>query len=90
MPIQSLEADILKIAMRTCFDSLALHDRNKDATMLLTIHDELIFEISDAILNETVPLIKKVMEESTRLSVPLIVDVRAGKKLGSMEQYEPN
>lgn len=90
MPIQSLEADILKIAMRTCFDSLALHNRNKDATMLLTIHDELIFEISDAILNETVPLIKKVMEESTPLSVPLIVDVRAGKKLGSMEQYEPN
>lgn len=88
MPIQSLGADILKVAMRTCFDSLITHKQNKGASMLLTIHDELIFEISDAILNETIPLIKKTMEESTLLSVPLVVDVRAGKKLGSMEKYE--
>lgn len=86
MPIQSLEADILKIAMEKSFVFIEPYRKIQKANLILTIHDELIFEISDDILNEITSPIKKIMEESYPLSVPLVVDTKTGKTLGSMKK----
>lgn len=88
MPVQSLEADIIKIAM---IKSFAVLEKNRwldtKAKLLLTIHDELLFELSDDILKKALPLIKKTMEQIYPLAVPLTVDVKIGKNWGAMENY---
>ena len=44
--------------------------------MLLTIHDELIFEISDDIIEEATKLIQKAMESAYELEVPIKVTTK--------------
>ena len=80
MPIQSLAADIIKVAMIRI--ARIFQDKGlwmKKVRMLLSIHDELLFEISDDILKETIPLIEKEMEAAYKLKVPLKVDLAYGK-----------
>ena len=52
-----------------------------DARMLLQVHDELIFEVPEGEVEQTLRLVKHVMEEApmpaVALSVPLQVDARA-------------
>jgi DNA polymerase-1 len=74
-PIQGSSADIIKIAM------VKLHEilQNYQAKLLLQVHDELIFEVPFDEWNELQPKIKSVMEHAVDLSVPLVVEVRAGK-----------
>lgn len=73
MPIQGSAADILKLAM------LALRKPVTPGTrMLLSVHDELVFEVPLKELEEARRGIKAAMENAYALSVPLIVDVGSG------------
>jgi DNA polymerase-1 len=79
-PIQGSSADIIKIAM------VRLHEllQNYQARLLLQVHDELVFEIPPHEWEELQPQIKTTMETALErtavdFSVPLVVDVRAGK-----------
>ncbi|MDF2388680.1 DNA polymerase I [Nostoc ellipsosporum NOK] len=74
-PIQGSSADIIKIAM------VRLHEvlQKYQARLLLQVHDELVFEIPPHEWQELQPQIKSVMEDAVQLSVPLVVDVRAGE-----------
>ena len=51
------------------------------AQMLLQVHDELIFEVPEAEVAATIPIVKSVMEgaphPAVALNVPLQVDARA-------------
>jgi len=86
MPVQSLEANVLKLAMVKARAAIAANPRfSAGARMLLTIHDELLFEIADAILNEITPVLKDAMERCMPLSVPLTVETKRGGDWGSME-----
>ena len=87
MPIQSMEADILKTSMIRCFEHLSSPEYD-GAKIILTIHDELILEIPDDILKETVAHVREIMEKSCCLSVPAAVDVKIGKRWGSMEKIK--
>ncbi len=73
-PIQGSSADIIKIAM------VQLHEilKNYQARLLLQVHDELVFEVPPQEWEELQPQIKSMMENAVSLSVPLVVDVRAG------------
>jgi DNA polymerase-1 len=53
--------------------------------MVLSIHDELLFEMPRGMLNTLFPAIKKCMESVAELSVPLRVDVSTGSDWGTME-----
>ncbi|WP_420334848.1 DNA polymerase I [Roseibium sp.] len=78
-PIQGSAADILRRAMVRMEDRLS--EAKLDAQMLLQVHDELIFEVPDAQVDDTLPVIRDVMENACepvlKLSVPLKVDARA-------------
>lgn len=80
MPIQSLGADIIKLAM---IQSTRILEENNNwregARLLLSVHDELLFEVRDDILKEVIPRIREVMESAYAQSVPLIVNVKQGK-----------
>jgi len=74
-PIQGSSADIIKIAM------VRLHEvlQSYQARLLLQVHDELVLEVPPNEWSELQPQIKSVMESAVSLSVPLVVDVRAGE-----------
>lgn len=85
MPIQSLQADLLKQAMLNA--TALLSERGwypNQVRLLLPIHDELLFEVADAIVEESVPLITRTMEGAATLSVPVKVEVSTGSSWGSL------
>ena len=75
-PIQGSAADIIKRAMICLPAELAAQGLAAD--MLLQVHDELIFEVPEEQAEQSVQLIKSVMENAAspvvQLSVPLVVD----------------
>lgn len=73
-PIQGSSADIIKIAMIRLDDVLQKYQ----ARLLLQVHDELVFEVPPQEWEELQPQIKSVMENAVSLTVPLLVEVRAG------------
>ena len=75
LPIQGTAADILKRAMIDIHAALAAHP---DARMILTVHDELLFEVPKARADEFAALVRKGMESAAVLKVPLTVDVGIG------------
>ncbi|MDA9470953.1 DNA polymerase I [Enterococcus sp. 5H] len=76
-PIQGSAADILKIAMINM--EQRLKEENMQATMLLQVHDELVFEVPESELEKLNALVKDVMENAVELHVPLITDSSWGK-----------
>ncbi len=78
-PIQGTAADIIKLAMLEC--RRALHFAGLSARMLLQIHDELVFELPEAELEATLPVVKVAMENAMVLDVPLVVNFSVGKSL---------
>jgi DNA polymerase I len=80
-PIQGSAADIIRRAMIRMDE--ALEKSGLAAKMLLQVHDELVFEVPDAEVEATLPVIAKVMEEAplpaVNLAVPLSVEARAAR-----------
>jgi DNA polymerase-1 len=75
MPIQGTAADIMKRAMLLVHAALAA---DADARMILTVHDELLFEVPAARAETLASLIRERMESAAQLKVPLTVDVGIG------------
>jgi DNA polymerase-1 len=73
-PIQGTAADILKIAMV----KLGSGDVVPGARMILTVHDELVFEVPEERVEEASKLIRDAMSSAVKLDVPLVVDVGSG------------
>jgi DNA polymerase-1 len=77
--LQGSAADIIRRAMIRMEDALAA--KKLSAQMLLQVHDELVFEVPDAEVERSLPVIKAVMEDAPHpavsLSVPLQVEAHA-------------
>ncbi len=76
-PIQGSAADLIKIAMIRIAHALAREDM--ESTMLLQVHDELVFEAPLAELAHLGELVKREMEGAAPLNVPLVVDIGTGR-----------
>ena len=80
-PLQGSAADIIRRAMVRMDE--ALTKAGLSAQMLLTVHDELVFEAPDEEVEATLPVVAKVMveapEPAVRLDVPLRVDAHAAQ-----------
>lgn len=75
-PMQGTAADIVKIAMIKVSDWIK--KREIDAHLMMQIHDELVFEVAEKNLGQTISQIKKSMENAFSLSIPLVVDIGVG------------
>lgn len=73
-PIQGSAADILKIAMVR----LGAGDVVAGARMVLTVHDELVFEVPEGKVRDAMAKVRDVMANAMTLDVPLVVDAGAG------------
>lgn len=75
-PIQGSAADIIKIAMIKM--ETALKQAGLKATMLLQIHDELVFEAPKTEIETLTQLVPKVMDSAVKLDIPLKVESAHG------------
>ncbi|MBJ8453983.1 DNA polymerase I [Acinetobacter bereziniae] len=77
-PLQGSAAEIIKMAMIEV-DKILPKDQAK---LLLQVHDELVFEVDEAVADQVAEQIKDVMQKVVTLSVPLEVEVGQGKNWG--------
>jgi DNA polymerase-1 len=78
MPIQGTAADILKRAMIDVHASLPRVAGGR-ARMILTVHDELLFEAPKDAADDAAAAVRELMQSAVKLNVPLTVDVGIGE-----------
>ncbi|MCJ7773637.1 MAG: DNA polymerase I [Desulfobacterales bacterium] len=76
-PIQGTAADLIKVAMINIDNEFK--KRKLKSAMLLSVHDEILFEMPPDELDKTCELVKEIMENVWNLKVPLKVNVGVGK-----------
>ena len=75
-PIQGSSADILKKAMIEIDNAFV--KENLKSTIVMQVHDELIFNVKEEELTKVKTIVKDIMENTIKLSVPLVVDISTG------------
>ncbi len=75
-PMQGTAADIIKIAMVKI--SRQLGKQKLSSTMIMTVHDELVFDVPQEELKKMGALVRQEMEGAMDLSVPMMVTVKFG------------
>lgn len=76
MPIQGTAADMIKIAMNNI--SKYFRENKLKSSMIIQVHDELVFEVHQDELDEVKKVVKKEMEDAIKLKVPVKVDIGIG------------
>jgi len=88
-PIQGTAADVMRIAMNKVYQYLTAENKLNDSKILLQVHDELVFEIKDNLVDKIVPELIKIMEnilsEKDSHGVPIKVDVAIGSNWADLE-----
>jgi len=82
-PIQGTAADILKIAMiklEPAIQKAGLH-----AKMLIQVHDELVLECPENEKQDTIAVVKEIMENACKLDIPLSTDARYGNNWAELK-----
>jgi DNA polymerase-1 len=85
-PIQGLQADILKIAMINIHNEIK--GKEDDIKMLMQVHDELVFEVKESEVDKWVKIIKPMMEDAVKMSVPVIAEAKVGDNWGDMQKLK--
>ena len=80
-PMQGSAADLIKLAMIEA-DNL-INQFNFDASLILQVHDELVFEVNKSCCDNFSLHLKKCMEDIAILLVPLKVSMGIGDNWGS-------
>lgn len=76
-PMQGTAADVIKRAMIAVDDWIGFD--NEEVRMVMQVHDELVFEVSESGVSELQKSICEIMQGVAQLKVPLLVDAGAGK-----------
>ncbi|HDV5747683.1 TPA: DNA polymerase I [Legionella pneumophila] len=76
-PMQGTAADIIKKTM-LAVSSWEHSQKNPSAKMIMQVHDELVFEVRKEAVEECHAIIHKLMEQTVKLSVPLVVSIGTG------------
>ena len=85
-PMQGTAADIIKIAMVKVSRRLA--KEKLSSTMIMTVHDELVFDVHNEEVNTMVSLVRQEMEGAMDLKVPMKVSVKVGPNWLEMEKVD--
>mgnify|MGYP001813820762 FL=1 len=76
-PMQGTAADIIKRAMIDMHNWLG-SDTGLDISMIMQVHDELVFEVAESDLEAVREPVNERMRGAASLSVPLVVDIGVG------------
>ncbi len=83
LPIQGSEADIMKLAMKEIYVLIEKEYENK-AHLLLQIHDEIIFEVAEDLIEKFSEQVKEIMLNRVVLEVPLEVHIAFGSSFAEL------
>lgn len=83
-PIQGTAADIMKVAMVRV--ARALEEQGLQSRMILTVHDELVFEVPEYEEKSVGELVREAMENAVKLDVPLVVELGWGANWGEAHE----
>ena len=75
-PLQGTAADIIKLAMLCIQDWL--DEADIQVRMIMQVHDELVFEVAEALVSDAQAHIRGCMEGAVQLDAPLLVDIGVG------------
>jgi DNA polymerase-1 len=84
--MQGTAADIIKIAMVKV--SRIIAKEKLSSTMIMSVHDELVFDVPKEELKTMASLVRREMEGAMDLSVPLKTSIEAGPNWLEMEPVE--
>lgn len=88
-PIQGTNADMVKLAIGRVDEYLKKNNFDKDVFLLLQVHDELVFEIKENLIEKIAPEIEKIMEDIISLSeskgVKFEVNISVGTNWGELK-----
>ena len=85
-PVQGSAADMIKKAMVLIDKEIS---KGFDGcSLILQVHDELLFECDPDSAEETAKMVKDNMENALKLSVPIIVDLKTGPNWGEMRPFK--
>lgn len=89
-PVQGTAADAMRIAMNAVYAYIKKGKRSESVKMLMQVHDELVFEIDESVLDKEVKKLKEIMEgvltEEQSHGVPILVDVEVGDNWSELEE----
>lgn len=80
MPLQGSSADLIKLAMIQI--NQWIQSENLKLNMIMQVHDELVFEVHESILESAIQKIRFLMENAAKFSVPLKVGIGYAKNWG--------
>lgn len=87
-PIQGTSADLTKIALKKIDDYIKEKKYENKVRLILQVHDELIYEVKNSLVEEIVkkfrPLMESALPKEKSFGVPIIVDVQVGENWGEM------
>ncbi|MEK9174528.1 MAG: DNA polymerase [Patescibacteria group bacterium] len=84
MPIQgTATGDIVKAAMVNLEKELG---SKRDIKMILQVHDELVFEVKEDVVEKYSKIVKKIMQDVADIGVPLVAEVEIGKNWGELKK----
>lgn len=91
-PIQGTAADVIKLAIRYADEDLKNFGLEKEVKLVMQIHDELVYEVKDNVLEKAGEIIKNAMEGVLKRSfvnyegpVPITVSLGYGKNFGEVK-----
>ena len=91
-PIQGTAADIVRIAMVRIAEYIEKKKLGDDVRMLLQIHDELVFEVREGMVEKYVPAILDIMQdtlsEKETFGVPIVAEVKVGQNWRDMTKLK--
>src|SRR5256884_276834 len=84
IPVQGSAADIMKLAMIRL--NTYMHDQRLTSQMILTVHDELVFEVAPGEREQLIEVVPDLMARAYPLKVPVQVDLKLGPNWQDMER----
>jgi DNA polymerase-1 len=84
MPVQGSAADIMKLAMIRL--QSYMHEQQLASQMVLTVHDELVFEVTPGERDQLIEVVPDLMARAYPLKVPVQVDLKLGPNWQDMER----
>lgn len=89
-PMQGTQADLIKIAMKRIDEHIKKESHEHDIRLILQVHDELVYEVKDFLVNEVAKHCKQLMETilpgKKTFGVPVITEVETGQNWGEMQR----
>ncbi|HEY4510393.1 MAG TPA: DNA polymerase [Candidatus Paceibacterota bacterium] len=87
-PIQGSAADFIKLAMVNAEEALRKKGLKEKASLLLQIHDELVYEVKNEALEDVARVVSHEMEHVWDGGVPIVVHVSAGNNLADLKDLK--